>query len=70
LELLKEAAAGREIEGALAEDAGHQLVRPHRLPQVGAALPHDAEHVADAAGVVHQVRDRHRRGARSRRHIR
>ena len=52
------ARSGREIQPALAADAVQQVLRLARLAEVDAAQAHDLQHVADAGGVVHQVRQR------------
>jgi hypothetical protein len=50
------ARARRKIQRALAADAVQQVGGLARLAEIDAAQAHDLQHVADATGVVHQVR--------------
>ena len=52
------AGAWREIQRALPAHALHQVLRLAGLSEIDAAETHDLQHVADAGGVVHQVRER------------
>ena len=47
-----------EVQPALPADAVQQVTRFAGLAKISAAEAHDLQHVADAGGVVHQVRER------------
>jgi len=59
---VEEAAAGCEIEMAVAQAGGQQVGRPRRLVEAVAAQPQQFEEIRETAAVAHHLVDRDRQG--------